>query len=41
MDEVIKISSKNTGLRVSVEETATTLSFDSQKLHQTLHKFKI
>lgn len=41
MGEVIKISSKNTDLRISVEETATTLSKDSQKLHHTLHKFKI
>jgi methyl-accepting chemotaxis protein len=41
MDEVIGISSKNTKLRSSVDETAKTLSADSQKLHNTLHKFKV
>ncbi|MFA6138847.1 MAG: methyl-accepting chemotaxis protein [Sulfurimonas sp.] len=41
MDEVIEISSKNTKLRVTVEETAKTLSSDSQKLQNTLHKFKV
>jgi methyl-accepting chemotaxis protein len=41
MDEVIEISSKNTKLRSSVDETAMTLSIDSQKLHNTLHKFKV
>jgi methyl-accepting chemotaxis protein len=41
MDEVIEISSKNTKLRVTVEDTAKTLSSDSQKLQNTLHKFKV
>lgn len=41
MDEVIKISSKNTKLRVIVEDTAIILSSDSQKLQNTLHKFKV
>ncbi|MCX6053065.1 MAG: methyl-accepting chemotaxis protein [Campylobacterales bacterium] len=41
MDEVIKISSQNTALRISVENTATILCKDSKNLHNTLHKFKV
>ena len=41
MDDVIKISTKNTKLRIYVDETASILSSDSQKLNNTLHKFKV
>jgi len=41
MEEVIEVSSKNTKLRSTIEEAADTLSSDSVKLNETLHKFKV
>lgn len=41
MDEMIELSSKNTVLRSSVENAATTLSNDAVQLQNTLSKFKV
>ncbi len=41
MGEIIKIATKNNELRNSVENTASTLSLNSIKLQDTLHKFKV
>ncbi len=41
MDEIIQLSSKNTELRVLVEDASNSLSSDSQKLENELSKFKI
>ena len=41
MENIIAIANKNNELRQSVEETAHTLSKDSTKLQDTLHKFKV
>ena len=41
MDDIIELSEKSSELRVSVEESAQTLSADSQKLENELSKFKI
>lgn len=41
MDEIIALSSKNTQLRDSVQNTAVTLSNDAKELQDTLSKFKI
>jgi len=41
MDEIIKLSSKNTELRHLVEEAVVSLSSDAQKLEDELSKFKI
>ena len=41
MDEIIELSSKNTRLRVSVEETAISLSGEAKALEDELGKFKI
>lgn len=41
MDEMIELSSKNTALRSSVENAATTLSNDAVQLQNTLSKFKV
>jgi methyl-accepting chemotaxis protein len=41
MDEIIELTSKNTLLTSSVENTANALSMDSQKLEDELSKFKI
>ena len=41
MDEIIEISSKNSELRYSVENTVSTLSEDAHKLQNELSKFKI
>jgi methyl-accepting chemotaxis protein len=41
MDEMIEISSQNSGLRTDVADAVDTLSSDSQKLQTELSKFKI
>jgi len=41
MDEIIELTSQNTALTSSVENTANALSMDSQKLENELSKFKI
>ena len=41
MDEMIKISSDNSGLRTNVEDAVTALFDDSKKLQDELSKFKI
>jgi methyl-accepting chemotaxis protein len=41
MDEVIKISSKNSELRVSVESAAKTLCSEANQLEETLNQFKV
>jgi hypothetical protein len=39
MDNIIKVSDKNSELRVSVEETVQTLTKDTQELQTELSKF--
>ncbi|MCD6432907.1 MAG: methyl-accepting chemotaxis protein [Sulfurimonas sp.] len=41
MDEMIELSSKNTALRSSVEDAATTLANDAIQLKETLSRFKV
>ena len=41
MDDMIKISSQNSGLRTDVEDAVTALFDDSKKLQDELSKFKI
>ena len=41
MDEVIEMSSKNSALRVSVENAVTTLSSEANQLKETLNQFKV
>jgi len=41
MDEILKISLKNTSLRISVEEASSTLANESMKLEKTLNQFKV
>ena len=41
MEEVIEASSKNKELRITIEESAATLSDDSKNLNSTLNKFTV